>query len=418
MTRRSHDPEASSGDVRTPVLSRSAKWIGALGPGIITAALVFGPSKITITSKMGAEYGFDLIWAIVVAIFFMMVFTGMAGRIGMATDDSYLTTVRRKWGKGVAVAIGLGVFLVTSSFQAGNSVGVGIAMAELFGTAVIPWIIAFNLLGIGLLSFRSFYKVLEKIMMTLIGLMLIAFLINLLLTRPGLPAVAGGMVPSVPKGSTGLLVAFVASSFSIVGACYQSYLVQERRRVRPDAKPNKDDSIPGILILGLMSAMVMICSAMVLKPQNVELNTASDMAKALEPAFGRYASVLFLLGLFGAAFSSLIGNASVGGTLMGDALGYGSNFNSRITRILIAAVMVTGAAIAAGFGRLPLELIVFAQKVTILVVPFIGISMVIIANDVKIMGELTNTKLTRVFAGLGLLLLLGLAVEGARNLFF
>jgi Mn2+/Fe2+ NRAMP family transporter len=44
--------------------------------------------------------------------------------------------------------------------------------------------------------------------------------------------------------------------------------------------------------------------------------------------------------------------------------------------------------------------------------------MVIIANDVKIMGELTNTKLTRVFAGLGLLLLLGLAVEGARNLFF
>jgi Mn2+/Fe2+ NRAMP family transporter len=188
--------------------------------------------------------------------------------------------------------------------------------------------------------------------------------------------------------------------------------------VRPDAKPSKDDSIPGILILGLMSAMVMICSAMVLKPQNVELNTASDMAKALEPAFGRYASVLFLLGLFGAAFSSLIGNASVGGTLMGDALGYGSNFNSRITRILIAAVMVTGAAIAAGFGRLPLELIVFAQKVTILVVPFIGISMVIIANDVKIMGELTNTKLTRVFAGLGLLLLLGLAVEGARNLFF
>ena len=418
MTRRSHDPQASSRDVTTPVLSRSAKWIGALGPGIITAALVFGPSKITITSKMGAEYGFDLIWAIVVAIFFMMVFTGMAGRIGMATDDSYLTTVRRKWGKGVAVATGFGVFLVTSSFQAGNSVGVGIAMAELFDTAVIPWIIAFNLLGIGLLSFRSFYKVLEKIMMTLIGLMLIAFLINLLLTRPGLPAVADGMVPSVPEGSTGLLVAFVASSFSIVGACYQSYLVQERRRVRPDAKPSKDDSIPGILILGLMSAMVMICSAMVLKPQNVELNTASDMAKALEPAFGRYASVLFLLGLFGAAFSSLIGNASVGGTLMGDALGYGSNFNSRITRILIAAVMVTGAAIAAGFGRLPLELIVFAQKVTILVVPFIGISMVIIANDVKIMGGLTNTKLTRVFAGLGLLLLLGLAVEGARNLFF
>jgi manganese transport protein len=408
-------PESVS--IRSSPGRRLMKWLGPLGPGMITAALVFGPSKITITSRMGAEYGFSLLWIVAVAIFFMMIFTSMAGRIGMATDQSFLTTIRNKWGKATAIVTGLGVFMVTASFQAGNSIGVGIAVAELFNTPTVPWIIAFNLFGISLLFFRSFYKALERIMISLIGLMLFAFLITLFLTKPSIKEITGGLVPFIPRGSGGLLIAFMASCFSIVGACYQSYLVQERRRVRTETARAKDASVPGILMLGLMSAMVMVCAAVVLNPKGIHLNTASDMSKALEPSFGRYASTLFLLGLFGAAFSSLVGNASVGGTLMSDALGYGSRFSSKVTRLLIASVMVIGAAISVAFGGLPLELIIFAQKITILVVPFIGIAMLIIANDGSIMGKLRNTIRTRIFAGVGLLLLLGLAALNVKTLF-
>src|SRR4028118_2231081 len=89
------------------------KWLLSLGPGLIVAALVFGPSKMTITSKLGAEYGYALLWIVVVAIFFMVIFTSMAGRIGMATEQSLLSTIRQKWGKGAAIAVGLGVFFVT-----------------------------------------------------------------------------------------------------------------------------------------------------------------------------------------------------------------------------------------------------------------------------------------------------------------
>ena len=46
----------------------------AIVPGIITAALVFGPSKMTITSRLGADYGYSMLWVVVLAIFFMMVF--------------------------------------------------------------------------------------------------------------------------------------------------------------------------------------------------------------------------------------------------------------------------------------------------------------------------------------------------------
>ncbi|GEO04519.1 manganese transporter [Adhaeribacter aerolatus] len=393
------------------------RWLRSLGPGIITAALVFGPSKMTITSKLGAEYGYALLWIVAVAIFFMTIFTVMSARIGEATNQSLLSAIRQKWGKGAAIAIGLGVFFVTTSFQAGNSIGVGIAIAEANGTSPVLWVIVFNVVGIALLFFRAFYKVLEKLMIFLVGLMLFAFVTTLFLAKPDVAGIAAGFVPSVPTGSLGLVIAFTASCFSIVGAFYQSYLVQERKKNNPQAVGSRSDSITGIIILGVMSAIVLICAAAVLNPQGIKVSSASEMAKALEPLFGHYASTLFLTGLFGASFSSLVGNASVGGTLLGDALGYGSSLNSKVVRLLIALVMVVGAAIAIQFGKLPLELIVFAQSVTIFLVPFIGIAMFAVANDGKIMGSLKNSLAVKIFGALGLLILIGLALSNVNELF-
>lgn len=397
---------------------RFRNWLGVLGPGMITAALVFGPSKVTITSKLGADFGFDLLWIIAVAIFFMIVFTAMSARIGMASDVSFLTLIRNKWGKIAAVTTGVGVFLVSASFQAGNSIGIGISIAELFDSSPTPWIIGFNLFGICLLFFHSFYKVLEKIMIGLIIIMLVAFLVTLFLSQPPIGQIAGGFVPRIPTGSFGLVIAFMASCFSVVGACYQSYLMQERRRINPNGKQSGRDSVPGILILGIMSAIVLICAAAVLHPQNLKVNSGSDMARVLEPLFGNYASGFFLVGLFGAAFSSLIGNASLGGTLMGDAIGLGSSINSKGVRLLIALVMIIGATVAILFGNLPIQLMIFAQSVTILVVPFIGIALYLIANDEKIMKHLKNSLSTRIIGALGLIILLGLAIRNVQTLFF
>jgi Mn2+/Fe2+ NRAMP family transporter len=392
-------------------------WLKSLGPGLITAALVFGPSKMTITSKMGALYGSDLLWIIAVAIFFMTIFTSMAARIGTASQTSLLQLINRKWGKYVAFAVGAGVFLVCTSFQAGNAIGVGIALAELAKTTPTPWIIVFTLSGISLLFFKSFYKLLEKIMIGLIVLMLLSFIITLVLAAPDTKTITNGFTFKMPGGSLPLVIAFMASCVSIVGALYQSYLVQEKNRLQHAAGVQKNDSVTGILILGVMSAIVLLCAATVLHPAGVSLQTATDMSRALEPLFGEYAAVIFLIGLFGAAFSSLIGNATVGGSLLGDAMGFGSKFNNKKVRLLIALVMITGACIAIGFGGLPLELIVFAQSITIFIVPFIGVAMFIIANDEKIMGSLKNSRPVQVFGGLGLIMIIGLAVLNFKALF-
>ncbi|MBZ4188605.1 Nramp family divalent metal transporter [Niabella beijingensis] len=393
------------------------KWLRSLGPGLIVAALVFGPSKMTITSKLGAVYGYSLLWIIAVAIFFMILFTSMAARIGRATEQSLLATITKKWGRTIGKLVGIGVFLVCVSFQAGNSVGVGIAIGELTHTPKTIWIILFTLIAITLLFFRSFYKVLEQLMIYLILLMLLCFVITLFFAKPDLGGVINGFVPAVPEGSHGLIIAFMASCFSIVGAFYNAYLVQERRRTGAASDLKGSGSVTGIIVLGLLSAIVLISAAAVLHPKGIVVNSATDMSLALQPVFGSYAAGLFLIGLFAAAFSSIVGTASIGGTLLGEALGFGNNFSSRGVRVLITVVMIVGSAIALIFGKLPLELIVLAQSVTIFIAPAIGIAMYLIANDEKIMGQNRNNLFFRVSGLLGLVIIIGLAVINIRQLF-
>lgn len=394
-------------------------WLSILGPGIITAALVFGPSKMTITSKMGTDYGLSLLWVVAIAIFFMMVFTDMGTRIGIARNETLLTLIRNKFGKVAAIVIGLGIFLVVTSFQSGNATGVSIAIAEGTGTDPKLWIVVFNVIGILLLFFKSIYAMLEKLMLGFIILMLFAFLSTAIMVQTPIMLFVKGFIPTIPPASLGLIIAFIASCFSVVGAFYQSYLVQARWKLSnepQDAGRQRQGSRVGILLLGVMSAAVMIAAANTLHPLGIQLNSAADMGKALEPLLGTYASHLFFIGLFGASFSSLIGNAVLGGSLLGDTFGYGNNLDHPMVKFFISLVMIFGSIIALVFGKLPLELIVFAQSITIFLVPFIGTLMFLIANDEKIMGIHRNKPITKAWATLGLFMLIILAISNAHNL--
>src|SRR6476660_1164779 len=111
--KRSENASSAAATAEKSTWSKVKTIFLSLGPGIIIASLVFGPSKMTITSKLGSQYAYDLLWIIVVAMFFMAIFTIMGARIGVATKQSLLSTIRQKWGKLAAIAVGIGIFLVT-----------------------------------------------------------------------------------------------------------------------------------------------------------------------------------------------------------------------------------------------------------------------------------------------------------------
>ncbi len=394
------------------------KWIRALGPGLITAALVFGPGSLTITSKLGAMFGNQMFWIIILAIFFMIAYTEMAVRIGIKTNASLLSVIRRKWGRATAVIIGIGIFAITASFQAGNTIGSSLAFSELFHTTTWPWVLFFVALASFLLFFRSFYKILEKVMILLVALMLTSFFITMMIAKPNLAGILRGMVPSIPDGSELLTIALIASSFSIVGAFYQSYLVREKGWSSSQLKEGRRESFAGILILGIISSFIMFNAAAILHPQGITVNSATDMGLALKPVYGDLATSIFMLGLFSASFSSLVGNATIGGVLLSDAFSYGSHLHSRSVRLFILLVMFIGAAIALKYGRLPLELIIFAQGITVTFAPLIGGAMLLAVNDGAIMGNLKNNRWQNTMGALGLLLLVFLAIHYLRLVLF
>lgn len=393
------------------------KWWHSLGPGIITAALVFGPGSLTLTSKLGSIYGYDLLWVVLISTLLMLSFTGMGARIGIATNQSLLKTFRDKWGKWAAILAGFGIFFVCAAFQAGNTIGAGLAFAESFNSPPIPWIITITVLAASLLFFKSFYKILEKVMMVMVGLMMVSFIFTLVVAQPDFSQVLIGLIPTIPPQSVILIIALVASSFSIAGAFYQSYLVQERGWKREESADVKRESFTGIIVLGIISATILISSGAILHPQGVTVVAATDMGRALEPLYGNWATTIFMLGLFGASFSSLIGNATIGGTLFADALSLGRDLSSKPVRLLILSVIFVGAVVAITFGRLPLELIVFAQGITIFAVPFIGFGLLLIANNKSIMGDLVNKTPAKIAGVIGLIVLILLAGSNFYNLF-
>lgn len=393
-------------------------WLSSLGPAIITAALVLGPGSLTVSSIIGANFGYHLIWAIALAAIFMMVFTEMSARIGMSTNQTLLTTIRQKYGKVVTILIGIGAFLVTASFQAGNAIGSGVALNVLTGISQDLWTILFTLFAMSLLLFKDFYKVLEKLMLVLVAIMLFSFVTTLIIAKPSLSGIAQGLVPSIPSGSLLLMIALFATTFSIVGAFYQSYLVQEKGWNKSNMKEGIRESYSGIIVLGLISGVVMMSAAAVLLPQGIAIGSVADMGKSLEPLYGNWATTIFMIGLWGAAVSSLTGNATIGGALLADALGLGSKLNDKAVRYCIIAVMAIGAIVAVAFGRIPIQLITLAQAVTIIVVPLIGIVLYMVANDKKVMGEFNNSITKNIIGIIGLVVLLVLAGNTIRTLFF
>tara|TARA_R110000868_G_scaffold108065_3_gene295364 strand:- start:6999 stop:8240 length:1242 start_codon:yes stop_codon:yes gene_type:complete len=388
-----------------------------LGPGIITAALVFGPGSLTINTKLGANYGYSLIWVLLASMILMTAFTTMATRIGLYSEDSFITRIKKEVGKAIAVLVGIGIFLTTASFQAGNTVGASLAFSELFSTPLVVWIFLFTSLAIFLLFFKSFYKILEKLMIGLVILMLSSFLLTIIMVAPDIKQIFLGMIPTVPTGSEYFIITLTASSFSIVGAFYQSYLVQEKGAGLEDKEDCLRESRTGIIVLGLLSSLVMICAASVLRSNNIDVSSASDLGMALEPLFGSFTSYAFMIGFFAASFSSMIGNATIGGVILADTFFGESNLQKIKVRAMIVLVILIGATIAYIFGALPLELIIFAQGITIMIVPMTAVIILIFSNGKRISGELKNNKYTNYIGIIGISVLLIMSAYSIYYLF-
>jgi len=221
--------------------------------------------------------------------------------------------------------------------------------------------------------------------------MVVSFVVTAVLSRPDWSGAAAGLLPTIPPGTGLLLVALVGTNFSINAAFYTGYATRERGLRRDQYRESTwVDTIPGIVAPGVMTALVIVAAAAVLHGTGGKQTGLAQLAGVLEPIAGETGRVIFALGFFGAAFSSMIANATAGGTLLSDGLGWGNKLSSMRVRLGILGVLTFGAAVTVVVGGSPIQLIIGAQALTVVVAPLLGILLVILANNRKLMGDLRN----------------------------
>lgn len=382
-------------------------YLKSLGPGFIIASVVLGPGSITVSSRIGSEYGYAFLWVILLAAISMVIYTSMGARFGISNKDSILNSISTNYGRWFSILIGISAFMSASSFQFGNNLGVGIAMQGITGIDERVWPLIFTPTALILLFWaKNLYKLLEKLMMFLVMIMIVAFFFNLLLTKPDVGQMAGGLIPHrFGVESLDIIAALVGTTFVLHGALYQSYLSQNKGWKITEIKKGLNDSYTGIFLLALISILIIVTSASALHPMGITVNSAADMALQLESLFGSYAKIIFSIGLCAAAFSSLMVNAVMGGGLLSDGLGLGRTMSEKMPKIFTSIILLLGMLIAVFFRGNIIYTLILAQASSILAVPLIALGMFLILNNRKVMGKFKNNLWQNILAVMGFILI-------------
>jgi Mn2+/Fe2+ NRAMP family transporter len=233
-----------------------------------------------------------------------------------------------------------------------------------------------------------------------------SFIATAIITQPDwLAAGKGAVVPEVPGGVGLLLVALVGTNFSLNAAFYAGYASRERGLRRDQYRETTiADTIPGIVAPGVMTALVIAAAAAVLGGKGgPEGATLQQFSAVLEPLAGEAGRTIFALGFFGAALSAMIANATAGGTLLSDGFGWGNRLSSWRVRLGVLGVLTVGATVTVlAQGTSPVKLIIAAQALTVVVAPLLGILLVILSNNRRLMGDLRNKWWQNVAAAVGI----------------
>lgn len=420
-----NDPGAT-GEGRTPF------W-KSIGPALITACVVFGPGSLVISANVGANYGYALLWMLVLAGLLMGTFMTMSARTGVTTGSTHFGTLAREAGRPVAALLGTVLCLTCAAFQFSNNLAVALAVGSLAPEgSVLPVQIAAmaalnGVLILFLFKAQSIFKTLEKIMRVMVGVVLVSFLINLLIARPNVLGVLRGLLPSIPEGlSLGipqivegaiqdplvLIASLFGTTFSVAGAFFQGNLVREKGWTAQDYDRGVGDAIAGVCVLTLISMMIMATAGTVIPGKPAD--NIATLALTLQPLLGATAFIVFCVGLIPVALNPFLINAMIGGTALADGFGLPGKLNDYWPRVFTVGVLLAGFTMASiGLWRQipPVNLMVFGQAMTVIGNPLMAATLLWLANRRKIMGDRRNRIASNLLGAVGMTVVLLLALR-------
>ncbi|GGD39860.1 Nramp family divalent metal transporter [Muriicola marianensis] len=391
-----------------------------VGPGFLIAAAFIGPGTVTICTLAGVGFGFALLWALLLSVITTVVFQEMAARIGILTKQGLAASIRsqlrKPWARNTVTIIILSAVVIgNAAYEAGNIGGAVLGLEAFTGAEPSPWFSWLIGGAVFILLFAGSYKILEKVFISLVILMSISFILAAFLTRPDVGKVLEGLfVPSLPEGSLFTVVALIGTTVVPYNLFLHASLVSEKWESVKDLKAVRWDTVLSIGLGGLISiAIVVSASASGL----TEVSSGLDLAKGLEPLYGRAATYFLGVGLFAAGITSAITAPLAAAYVAASCFDWKEGLSGRRFRMVWGLILLVG--VLSQFLKIkPVEIIQFAQVANGLLLPVICIFLLWIVNQSNLMGRYRNKTWQNIVGGMLLLLIVFLGLKSILSVIF
>lgn len=372
-----------------------------LGPGLIVSMAYMDPGNYGTDIQSGAQFNYDLLWAVWLANIMAMILQYLSGKLGIATGKSLPELIRGSLkSRKRVIPYWLGAELAAAATDLAEYLGTVIALNILFGVPLLYAAIfgaADVVILLALTSER--FRIIEYFFMLFVSVIGIGFLYQVLLIGPNISDIALHSVAiSLSSQNAFLVVGIIGATVMPHAIFVHSWLtknklttgtLEEKRQLR---RLHLYENIFALTIASLVNVAILVSAAATLYPKYSNVSTISGAYQIMVPLFGLFAAAVFAVTLLSSGLAS-----SVTGTLAGQAIMdglLGTHINKNLRRLVTRVINVFPTTVAILIGLNPLSLLVYSQVILSLMIPLPMIPLLVYTNRRALMGEFVNRRST------------------------
>ena len=396
--------------------------LSLLGPAIITSNIDNDAGGIAIYSIAGATYGYNLLWTLIPTVFLLIILQEMSARTGIVTGKGLADLIRENYGVRIAFWVMVSLFITNLGNTMAEFSGWAASM-ELFGVSKY-FSLPIGAFFVWFLVTKWNYSIFEKIFLAICFIYL-TYIISAFLAKPDWGEVMQKTVTPSIEWSAGYLIMIISIIGTSITPWQQFYLqagVVEKGLNENDLFASKVDVIFGSIMMGVVAFFIIVACGATLYPAGIQINTAENAVLSLKPLAGKYAYILFAVGLANASLFSACILPLATTYYICEAMGWEAGTGRRFKEApqfnsIFTILLIMGASIIL-IPNLPLiKVMWFSQIVNCILLPVILIFMLLLINKKELMGNYRNSLWMNAVTCVSTVVLIGLNLVLFYNAF-
>lgn len=371
--------------------------LSIIGPGVITANVDNDAGGIATYSIAGAQFGYSLLWSLIPITIALIVVQEMSARMGAVTGKGLAELIRENFGVKITFWLMLFLFITDLGNTAAEFAGWA-ASNELFGinkyisvpiAAILVWV----------LVVKGSYRIVENIFLVICAVYFV-YIPAAIMAKPDWHEVMMRTIKPTFHFNTAYIVMFIGVVGTTIAPWMQFYLqssVVEKGVRKEQYWASRIDVIFGCFLTDIVALFIIVACGATLFPAGIKIESAKDAAVSLAPLAGKYASILFAVGLANASlFSASILPLATAYYIcegMGWETGVNKSFKEAPQFMWLYTILIAIGALIVLIPNAPLiAIMLISQVINGMMLPFVLIFMLSLVNKSELMGDYTNSK--------------------------